>query len=70
MTADECNARALKCAANAAEADNPALSMEFMTMAAQWRAMAVRDIFLGQIAVPMDALSALKAMPILPDFSR
>ena len=67
MTAEECHARAAACAANAAVATSQSLSLEFLAMAAQWRAMAVRDIFLGHLGAPMDALSALNALPLLPD---
>ncbi len=47
MSADECNARAAECAANAALATANPVSLEFLKLAAQWRAMAVRDIYLG-----------------------
>ena len=66
MTAEECNARAFDCAANAAVATNQSVSLEFLTMAAQWRAMAVRDIFLGHLGAPIDTLSVLNALPQLP----
>jgi hypothetical protein len=69
MNADECNARAVQCAANAALAADESVSLEFLRMAAQWRAMAVRDIFLGHLGSPIDALSALNALPGLPDYS-
>ncbi len=47
MNAEECNKRAAICAENAAAASNELVSMEFLKTAAQWRAMAVREIFLG-----------------------
>ncbi len=46
MTAEECHARANLCAANAAVAVNEPVALEFLRMAAQWRAMATRSIFL------------------------
>lgn len=49
MTADECNRRACECAANAAIAPIESVSLEFLRLAAQWRAMAVRQIFLGDV---------------------
>ena len=60
MTAAECNRRASACAANAALANTEVLSLEFLKLAAQWRAMAVREIFLGVVEVPAPpALSIL-----------
>ena len=47
MTADECHQRAAACAANAKLAASEPLALEFLRMAAQWRAMASRTIFLG-----------------------
>jgi len=47
MNADECNKRAAICAEKAAAASDELVSGEFLKTAAQWRAMAVRDVFLG-----------------------
>ena len=47
MTADECNKRAEICAEKAAAASDELVSGEFLKTAAQWRAMAVREVFLG-----------------------
>ena len=63
MNAEECNLRAAACAANAALAPDESLSSEFMRLAAQWRAMAVRYIYLGSVDEPLDALQALNALP-------
>jgi hypothetical protein len=49
MTADECNRRATVCAAKAAIAPIESVALEFLRLAAQWRAMAVREIFLGDV---------------------
>ena len=49
MTPQECYERASKCAANAALATDQPVSQEFSNLADQWRAMAVRALFLGQI---------------------
>ena len=52
MTADECNQRGVRCAENAALSVNEPVRLEFMKMAAQWRAMANRLIFLGSLDEP------------------
>ncbi len=49
MNAEECNARADECATNAAIAPSESIGLEFLKLAAQWRAMAVREIFLGHV---------------------
>jgi hypothetical protein len=49
MNAEECEKRASDCAANAAIAPAEPLALEFLKLAAQWRAMAVRQIFLGRV---------------------
>jgi hypothetical protein len=58
MNAEECHRRAAACALNASRAQNERLAHEFLTVAAQWRAMAVRDIFLGYISERSDPLGA------------
>ncbi len=64
MNSAECHQRAAACAANAALAGAESLSQEFLQLAAQWRAMAVREIFLGSIdAAPLPA--SVNPMPIL-----
>jgi len=57
MTADECHRRAAACAANAEQAVSEPIALEFLRLAAQWRAMAARTIFLG----PMESSPALDA---------
>jgi hypothetical protein len=47
MDADQCRVRAAECAANALVAADEQVSQEFLKLAAQWRAMAVRTIVLG-----------------------
>jgi hypothetical protein len=47
MTADECHQRASDCTANAALAVSETVALEFMKLAAQWRAMAAKAIFLS-----------------------
>lgn len=49
MTADECHERASECAANARLAQSEPVALEFLRLAAQWRAMASRTIFLGSV---------------------
>jgi hypothetical protein len=49
MNAEECNSRANACAANAAIAPVESVALEFLRLAAQWRAMALRENFLGQL---------------------
>jgi hypothetical protein len=62
MDAGQCHVRAAECAANAQIAVDEAVSLEFLTLAAQWRAMAVRTIFLG-------TLDAVNAIPQPPSFA-
>jgi hypothetical protein len=52
MNADQCHQRASACVANAAVAPAEAMAGEFLQLAAQWRALAVRDNFLGQLGDP------------------
>ena len=52
MNAKECNQRASDCVDNAAAAHDESISLEFLKIAALWRAMAVRDIFLGHVVAP------------------
>ncbi|HLI67089.1 MAG TPA: hypothetical protein VKU90_12055 [Caulobacteraceae bacterium] len=63
MNAADCNARAAHCAANAELAGTEVVASEFLKLAAQWRAMAVRDIFLGVAADLADTPLALSAIP-------
>jgi hypothetical protein len=49
MDATECNKRASECAASAAIAPAESLALEFLQLAAQWRAMAARENFLGAL---------------------
>ena len=56
MTADECHARASECAANARLAASEPVALEFLKLAAQWRAMASRTIFLGSVEALDDGL--------------
>ncbi len=49
MTSEECHIRAAECAANAALSNVESVSLQFLKLAAQWRAMAERQIFLGHI---------------------
>lgn len=69
MTADECHQRAGQCAANAELAASEPLALEFLRMAAQWRAMAVRTIFLGSADASGPVLGAAphQAESILAD---
>ncbi len=75
MTADECHRRAGVCAANAELAASEPVALEFLRLAAQWRAMAGRTIFLGSAesfaavaeAGP-DRLARSPSVRIPPDF--
>jgi hypothetical protein len=49
MNADDCNKRACRCAENAAISPLESVALEYLKLAAQWRAMAVRENFLGQL---------------------
>ena len=66
MTAGECNDRAAECAVNAGLASNETVSREFLKLAAQWRAMAGRVIFLASVEGPISALGALNALALPP----
>ena len=58
MTADECHRRAGACAANAELAASEAVALEFLRLAGQWRAMAVRTIFLGSVEAAPEIAAA------------
>ncbi len=62
MTSEQCHHRANQCAANAGASVDQAIAMEFLKLAAQWRAMAARTIFLGSVeaAVETPVLDALE----------
>jgi len=49
MNAAECHKRAAECSANAALSGDERLSLEFLGLSAQWRALAVREIYLGLV---------------------
>jgi hypothetical protein len=56
MTSEECHQRAGECAASADLSQDGWVAAEFMKLAAHWRAMAVREIFLGRVADPVEAV--------------
>lgn len=64
MTADECHGRASQCAENARLAASEQMALEFVRLAAQWRAMAGRTIFLGSVAASSGVLPI--GVPQLP----
>jgi hypothetical protein len=47
MNADECNRHASDCAERAALAEVEWVAQDFLKLAAQWRALAIREGFLG-----------------------
>ncbi|MGZ6049191.1 MAG: hypothetical protein ACXWKN_12400 [Phenylobacterium sp.] len=57
MTAEQCQQRAADCSASAAASLDGSVAAEFLMLAAQWRAMAVRQIFLGH-ADPVEPASS------------
>ena len=65
MTAEECQDRARQCAINAGLAVSEPLALEFLRMAAQWRAVAARSIFLGSIGDHADDVNT-KTMDLPP----
>ncbi|HXQ12476.1 MAG TPA: hypothetical protein VN805_15895 [Caulobacteraceae bacterium] len=67
MNAEQCHARAAECAANAALSTIESVTLEFLKLAAQWRAMAVRDIFLGFVQERIDEPAVLTAPPSCAD---
>ena len=55
MKAAECQKRACECAANAAISTTEAVALEYLTLAGQWRVLALRDDYvgiLGELAPP------------------
>jgi hypothetical protein len=50
MTSEECHLRARVCAANAEVSHDVAIASQFMKLAVQWRAMAVGERSLGEVA--------------------
>jgi|GEM_PF-3091157 len=70
MTAEECYERASECAAKASLARGEPIAHEFIKLAAQWRTMATRMLFLGSITDAVDALvipeqsTAVEPIPI------
>lgn len=63
MTAEECNNRAAACAANASLAVSEPVRLEFLKLAAQWRAMAVRLVYLGPLDELLDPPPILNVSP-------
>ena len=63
MNAQECNRRANECAANAAEARVEWMAAEFLKLAAQWRAMGLRENFLGQLGDQQLQPPAFRVLP-------
>jgi hypothetical protein len=63
MNAQECNSRASECAANAALARVEWIAQDFLKLAAQWRAMAIRESFVGQVGEQLVQPTKLKALP-------
>jgi hypothetical protein len=55
MTADECHKRANQCAAHASVATDEPMALEFLRLAAQWRAIALRTIFLGSVEATIES---------------
>ena len=67
MNAEECNKRAAICSENAEAASDDLVSTEFHKTAAQWRAMAIREIFLGFVDdPPPDTLKILPVVTVKP----
>jgi len=63
MTAEQCHERASECAANASLAVSETVAAEFMKLAAQWRAMAARAIFLGPIDHAVEVMEPRALQP-------
>jgi len=61
MDADQCYLRASACVANARLAADHTVSTEFLKLAAQWRAMAVRTIMLNRADGPSTASSTTES---------
>jgi hypothetical protein len=65
MTSQECHQRATDCAANAALSNDCQVASEFLLLAAHWRAMAVRDIFMGHVDDPAGAGPSIAQLPLI-----
>jgi hypothetical protein len=63
MNSEECHQHAADCAANAEMSLDEAVALEFLRLAGHWRAMAVRQIFLGHVDERVEALDRLPATP-------
>jgi len=63
MNSQECNRRASECAANAELARVDWMATEFLKLAAQWRAMGLRESFLGQLGEHQVQPPELKVQP-------
>jgi hypothetical protein len=63
MNSYECHQHAADCAANAGVSQDEAVALEFLQLAAHWRAMAVRQIFLGNVDIPVESLGLLPPAP-------
>ena len=64
MTAEECHRRAQACSDNAAAASEPELASEFLRLAAVWRAMAIREVFLGHVDNRVQTVSPPRSSPV------
>jgi len=63
MDAIECNKKAYECAASAAIAVDESLTLQFLQLAAQWRAMAAQENFLGALGASAAPTAELAPPP-------
>jgi hypothetical protein len=66
MTAEECRERAARCATNASMAADVSVAVEFAKLAAQWRAMAERLIYVGPCEDRVRDLRSAEPLPQTP----
>ena len=64
VTPEECHQRAAECAASATMSQDASVASEFMILAAHWRAMAFREIFLGHVMDPTEAIPLNAHIPL------
>ncbi len=62
VTSEDCYRRASQCAANAAVSPTEAVVLEFLRLSVQWRAMAVSEIFLAVVDLPVQPPVTLNAV--------
>ena len=63
MNAEECTQRAAECDAKASRSEDQLVCHEFLGLSAQWRSLAVRELYLGLIQGSAEPEPAEEAGP-------